>query len=200
MEQQQQQQQPHQHANLWRLSAVEAVEALRAGRVTPLQLVNAAEQRWKVCVDMACVCTHRSATTAQSSAAQLTHASLPAAPPPPPPPPGHGPPRPPHTRVHGPPLQDTEPAINAMPITCWERARQQARNMMAAGFPAQPPCGYLFGACGGARGSSLSLPAARPVTCPRPRRCLGGCRSACGCQGRDRCQGAAAHIRAFVSC
>ena len=33
---------------LWQLSAVEAVQQLRSGRVTPLQLVEAAEQRWKV--------------------------------------------------------------------------------------------------------------------------------------------------------
>lgn len=36
---------------LWQLSAVEAVQQLRAGQVTPLQLVEAAEQRWKVCID-----------------------------------------------------------------------------------------------------------------------------------------------------
>lgn len=38
-----QQQQP-----LWQLSAVAAVELLKSEKVTPLQLVEAAEQRWRV--------------------------------------------------------------------------------------------------------------------------------------------------------
>lgn len=35
-------------AELWRTSAVAAVELLKTKQVTPLQLVEVAEQRWKV--------------------------------------------------------------------------------------------------------------------------------------------------------
>jgi Asp-tRNA(Asn)/Glu-tRNA(Gln) amidotransferase A subunit family amidase len=84
--------QPHQPTlshppELWRLSATEAVAQLKAGRVTPLQLVEAAEARWAA----------------------------------------------------------TDRLINAMPITCWERARQCAKQLMREGFPAHPPRGYLYG-------------------------------------------------------
>lgn len=59
---------------LWQLSAIKAVAALRDGLVTPLQLVEAAERRW----------------------------------------------------------QQTDHIINAMPVTCWEQAKAEARRMMAA--------------------------------------------------------------------
>jgi hypothetical protein len=42
-------------------------------------------------------------------------------------------------------IQETNAAINAMPITCWERAKQKAQQLMEQGFPAQTPRGYLFG-------------------------------------------------------
>lgn len=42
-------------------------------------------------------------------------------------------------------MQETNAAINAMPITCWERAKQKAQQLMDQGFPAEPPKGYLFG-------------------------------------------------------
>lgn len=32
-----------------------------------------------------------------------------------------------------------------MPITCWDRAKQKAKQLMAQGFPQHPPRGYLFG-------------------------------------------------------
>ncbi|WIA30423.1 hypothetical protein OEZ86_000507 [Tetradesmus obliquus] len=38
--------------------------------------------------------------------------------------------------------KETEPLINAMPITCWERAKEKARQMQ---HPANPPRGYLYG-------------------------------------------------------
>eukprot|EP00877_Chromochloris_zofingiensis_P006981 jgi/Chrzof1/2536/Cz11g19090.t1 len=72
---------------LWQLSAAEAVEWLRCGKVSPLDLIQAAEARWK----------------------------------------------------------ETEPLINAMPITCWEQAKQQAKQMMEQGYPDNPPRGYLYG-------------------------------------------------------
>jgi hypothetical protein len=35
-------------APLWQVSAVKAVQLLESGEITPLQLVEAAEQRWRV--------------------------------------------------------------------------------------------------------------------------------------------------------
>jgi hypothetical protein len=39
-------------------------------------------------------------------------------------------------------LQETNPLINAMPITCWEQAKAKARQMQ---HPDNPPRGYLYG-------------------------------------------------------
>lgn len=44
------------------------------------------------------------------------------------------------------PAQETDPIINTMPITCWDRAKQKAKQLMELGFPQDPPRGYLFGA------------------------------------------------------
>lgn len=38
-----------------------------------------------------------------------------------------------------------EPEVNALPILCLERARAQAKRLMAAGHPAEPGPGYLYG-------------------------------------------------------
>lgn len=43
--------------------------------------------------------------------------------------------------------QETEPAVNAIPITAWDQARARAHEMGApGGIPADPPPGYLYGA------------------------------------------------------
>lgn len=44
-------------------------------------------------------------------------------------------------------LQETDPLVNAMPITCWERAKQRAKQLMEQGYPDNPPRGYLYGGC-----------------------------------------------------
>src|SRR3546814_7817617 len=38
-----------------------------------------------------------------------------------------------------------EPEVNALPILCFDRAREQARRLMAKGHPAEPGPGYLYG-------------------------------------------------------
>ncbi len=43
-----------------------------------------------------------------------------------------------------PAVQETEPAINATPITCYDRARERARALMAKPVAAPPP-GFLYG-------------------------------------------------------
>ena len=72
---------------LWRLSASEAIGLLEAGKVSPLELVEAAAER----------------------------------------------------------IEATEPALNAMPILCLERARAQAKRLMEQGPPAEKPRGWLAG-------------------------------------------------------
>lgn len=42
-------------------------------------------------------------------------------------------------------MQETDGIIKAMPITCWDAAKQQASQLMEQGFPADPPRGYLYG-------------------------------------------------------
>lgn len=42
-------------------------------------------------------------------------------------------------------LQETDSLLNAVPIRCFERARQQAQQLQRRGYPANPPPGYLYG-------------------------------------------------------
>ena len=41
-------------------------------------------------------------------------------------------------------LQAVEPRINAIPILCFDRARNKARTLQ---HPTDPPPGYLYGEC-----------------------------------------------------
>ena len=72
---------------LWQLGACEVVELLKAGAVTPLELIDVAVARLAV----------------------------------------------------------VEPAVNAVPLLCVERARADARALRSRGHPACPPDGYLYG-------------------------------------------------------
>lgn len=110
---------------LWRLPAVTVVDMLQRQQVTPLQLVEASEARWKVIYQprspqkpsvLIWCCGIGAAAAAAAAAA--------------------------HTLVSTYCMQETEPLINAMPITCWERAKEKARQMQ---HPASPPRGYLYG-------------------------------------------------------
>lgn len=71
----------------WKLRAVDVVDALKNGRVSPLELVRTARDR----------------------------------------------------------ILQVDPALNAVPIRCFDKAEERARELMKTGFPAVPERGYLYG-------------------------------------------------------
>jgi amidase len=71
----------------WKLGAVDVVDALKSGRVSPLELVRTARDR----------------------------------------------------------ILQVDPALNAVPIRCFEMAEERARELMKSGFPSKPERGYLYG-------------------------------------------------------
>jgi hypothetical protein len=114
---------------LWRLSAVTSVEMLQKQQVTPLQLVEASEARWKVWqilfAAMAAIDEMNVLSLLCGLCCCFVAAVVNAGP-----------------AVFACTCQETDPLINAMPITCWEQAKEKARQMQ---HPENPPRGYLYG-------------------------------------------------------